>query len=584
MKLKRILIVSLFLLAILTIGAVSASEDISSDVDSQISMSEDIDSDALADEEIATNTIGESQADDLGKTYEKDGFNVFVADEVGRRYTGEVINVTMPKDTEGAIIVDIASSGPTLRLNHRITDVEKTQQKVGFTLSKMAMTRLDTYNVTVKYLSPDSEDAIVLAGPQEVFVYPGTALEPSQDRKSINVLIHPESCFLYNNTIDPDNVLIDFYINNTIKNFRFEIKFYSQNTGSVVVFDKTNDEIAYITSGDIYDGYCVFMRDLNLNDFSGDSCLCYVNIYAYGDLIWTNEQPVGSAPLLRFTEAQIVDEYDDYGIWIELTPWNWVNNKYLSLKVADPANKSCSVSVNGEAAKEIKLDDCVVMDDYFLIGSDELGLDAGLHNLNVTFNGISLLGTVLLVSDDDNSSGNETVPVKIVAKDLTAYYNNVKYSVTVYGTDGKVAKNANVVFKINGKKVKTVKTNAKGVATFKSSALPKKYKISTTALGKTVTKKLVVKQVLTLKKVTVKRSAKRLVLTATLKEGKKALKGKKITFKFKGKTYRASTNKKGVAKVTVNKAILKKLKAGKKITYTATYIKDTVKRTVVVRR
>ena len=176
------------------------------------------------------------------------------------------------------------------------------------------------------------------------------------------------------------------------------------------------------------------------------------------------------------------------------------------------------------------------------------------------------------------------VPAKIVAKDLAAYYNKVSYSVTVYGTDGKLASGVLVTFKVDGKKVGTAKTNAKGVATIKLSQLPKTYKITSEALGKSVTKKLTVKQVLTLKKVNVKRSAKKLVLTATLKEGKKAIKGKKITFKFKNKKYTVKTNKKGIAKVTVKKSVLKKLKKGKKVTYQATYLKDTVKRTVKVKK
>ncbi|MBQ7740194.1 MAG: hypothetical protein IJT65_03055 [Eubacterium sp.] len=89
---------------------------------------------------------------------------------------------------------------------------------------------------------------------------------------------------------------------------------------------------------------------------------------------------------------------------------------------------------------------------------------------------------------------------------------------------------------------------------------------------------------LTLKKVTVKKSAKKLVLKATLKINGKAVKGKKITFKFKGKKYNAKTNKKGVAKVTIKKSVLKKLKAGKKITYSATYGKSTAKKTVKVKK
>jgi len=100
-----------------------------------------------------------------------------------------------------------------------------------------------------------------------------------------------------------------------------------------------------------------------------------------------------------------------------------------------------------------------------------------------------------------------------------------------------------------------------------------------------VTKKLTVKQILTLKKVTVKKSAKKLVLTATLKKVKgKFLKSKKITFKFNGKTFKAKTDKKGVAKVTIKSSVLKKLKVGKKVTYSATYVKDTVKKSVKVKK
>ena len=179
-----------------------------------------------------------------------------------------------------------------------------------------------------------------------------------------------------------------------------------------------------------------------------------------------------------------------------------------------------------------------------------------------------------------------TVPAKIIAKDYSAFYNKGTYSVTVYGPDGKVAKGVSVVFKINGKKIATVKTNANGVAKVKIAAkyVPKTYKISATALGKTITKKLKIKQVLKLKKVAVKKSAKKLVITATLKEGKKAIKGKKIIFRFNGKKYTKKTNKKGIAKITIKKKVLKNLKKGKKVKYQATYLKDTVKRTVKVKK
>ena len=93
-----------------------------------------------------------------------------------------------------------------------------------------------------------------------------------------------------------------------------------------------------------------------------------------------------------------------------------------------------------------------------------------------------------------------------------------------------------------------------------------------------------VKISLALKKVKVKKSAKKLVLKATLKINKKAAKGKKLTFKFNGKTYKAKTNKKGVSKVTVKKKVIKKLKAGKKVKYQVSFLKITRKLTTKVKK
>ena len=181
---------------------------------------------------------------------------------------------------------------------------------------------------------------------------------------------------------------------------------------------------------------------------------------------------------------------------------------------------------------------------------------------------------------------DKIIPPKITANDISVIYTaGTLYSVTVYSEGGVLAKNVEVVFKIDGKKVAVVKTNDKGVATYKIAQNPGTYKITAEALGVTVTKKLTVKHVLKLKKVKVKRSAKKLVIKATLvKVNGKYLKNKKITLKFKNKKYTAKTNKKGVAKFTIKKKVLKKLKKGKKVTYKATYLKDTVKYTVKVKK
>ena len=129
----------------------------------------------------------------------------------------------------------------------------------------------------------------------------------------------------------------------------------------------------------------------------------------------------------------------------------------------------------------------------------------------------------------------------------------------------------------------TFTVTSKPVAPDSQPATPDSQQGTSNSQPATPTKKANVIK-LTLKKVKIRKSAKKLILRATLKINGKAVKGKKITFKFKGKTYRGKTNKKGVAKVTIKKKVLKKLKVGKKVIYTAKYSTKKVKRTVKVKK
>lgn len=87
---------------------------------------------------------------------------------------------------------------------------------------------------------------------------------------------------------------------------------------------------------------------------------------------------------------------------------------------------------------------------------------------------------------------------------------------------------------------------------------------------------------------TIRKSANKLVLTASLKINKKSKKGKTVTFIVNGKKFKVKTNKNGVAKLIIKKAVLKKIlkkvKIGKKIKYQIQYRKTKVKKTMVVKK
>ncbi|MBQ9025669.1 MAG: hypothetical protein IJ104_04730 [Methanobrevibacter sp.] len=204
-------------------------------------------------------------------------------------------------------------------------------------------------------------------------------------------------------------------------------------------------------------------------------------------------------------------------------------------------------------------------------------LNAGTYWVVVTYNGINL--------EPYGSHSISVLNSKLTAKNLSKYYGTSSpFKVKVNDYKGKIVKSNYVKFYINGKYVKKVKTDKKGYASLKISKAPGIYNISVKYGDVEITRKVTVKHVVTLKTVKVKKSAKSLTLKATLKQGKKALKNKKVTFKFNGKTYKAKTNKKGVAKVTIKKSVLKKLKVGKTVKYQATYLKDTVKKSAKVKR
>ncbi len=166
------------------------------------------------------------------------------------------------------------------------------------------------------------------------------------------------------------------------------------------------------------------------------------------------------------------------------------------------------------------------------------------------------------------------------------YLDGSKYSVRALDSEGKFSSGITVTFKINGKTY-TRTTDINGYATLSlniNTLVPKTYTVTATYNGYTVKNTVKVKQIIKAKKTTkVKKTAKKLKIKITLK-GKTVLKKKTLKVKFKGKTYKIKTNKKGIAYFKLTKKVIKKLKKGKTYKYTIIYSKDTLKRYIKVKK
>lgn len=137
-----------------------------------------------------------------------------------------------------------------------------------------------------------------------------------------------------------------------------------------------------------------------------------------------------------------------------------------------------------------------------------------------------------------------------------------------------------ITFKVNGKTYR-VDTDELGFAYLKLKLPgPKTYTVTASFGNVKVSNKIGV-HIISAKDVKTKKD-KNLKVKITLKKNKKVIAGKKVTLKFKGKTYTATTNKKGVAVVTLQKSVFAKLKVGKTYKYTVTYAKDKVTKSIKI--
>ena len=199
---------------------------------------------------------------------------------------------------------------------------------------------------------------------------------------------------------------------------------------------------------------------------------------------------------------------------------------------------------------------------------------------------------VKVIYNTENGTGQATTSFNVVAAKLEHYTwievePYFKYTFTL--KSGKKVTGTFSIY-INNKLYKSVKITKQTTKITMPTIYDRPGKNTLTAKWKTnygtgkKSIKVTIAQFLTLKTVKVKKSAKKLTLQARLSIYDYPIPNKQVTFKFNGKTYKAKANSNGVAKVTIPKSALSKLKVGKKVTYQATYLRNTIKKTVKVQK
>ena len=296
-----------------------------------------------------------------------------------------------------------------------------------------------------------------------------------------------------------------------------------------------------------------------------------ISFFSYDGETWTDCYTENAVACLKVytvaDDSKIINNKDitvDYG-----------SGSYFTVQVATTDGHSVgagavvNITINGKTTKAIT--------DANGIAKVKINNVPGTYDVTTTYNGETYKNkvTVKLNTKTCKITGNKNIKVD--------YAGGKYFSVKIVSKDGKVAAyGVSVKFTINGKS-KIVKTNAKGIAKIKITNIPKKYTMTTTFNGKSVKNTVIVKHVIKASKITVKKTAKKFTLKATLKINGKLQKGKWMTFRFYGKNYKVKTNAKGIAQKTWNKNVINKLKKGKTYAVGVTYAKDRIKTTVKVK-
>ena len=565
MKFKKIMFVTLMLLAVLTLGAVSASQD--------------MDASALenSNDEVI---VGESQTDALvddgSSELSQDNVHIIGAE---REYDTDTSNqednfgVEVPDNANGTVIV---SSKEQESLNEDLNDIneentlENENTKVfGETL---AFSGYDNFNQSEK-----SAVGLEVYGSDNILGKSiGNDINLGVGEKAFAILdllnlIEKNLPVIKTNIINPllKNELA-LYLNGikaaTIKLINGELKLVDFNQSFLNILEG-------LTSGK-------FVVTIKLNDG--------MVIYNASFSTLTKDAPIdASMPSTALTSQDV----------------------YITLSTNKPKDKEYTIRAglialidphfeSGRPVSDFAIDlwgsD---MKDFWEKGGGKVNLgrfSEGLHKIIVLYaidfedrhdeyDYLSKIFTLNVTKDKP----------KIVASAVTAAYKSDKKLVITLKDSQGVVSGKKVTVKV-GSISKTLETNSKGKISIDISTLaPKSYKATINSVADSVYKaasksnvNVVVKKAktkITAKTIKAKVNAKVKNVVAVVKfNSKKLLKGKLVTLKIKGKTYKVKTNKKG-------KAVFKVKNLNKKGTFVGTikfagdkYFKGTSKKVNVV--
>ena len=483
---------------------------------------------------------------------------------MGEKYA--LINLTLPKNATGYLTVTY--KGNTLR--EKLVD--------GYAQIKLSNISSD-YSLTYGY---DGDDYDVYSSWQSVDISVNTESEITRnitDLGSIEITDLPldikGSILAYKTSVSNSNLIANVTPSNgkaiipltglKLGNQKVYLKYSEDDSFSHIVTVHVTPKLTF-TGGSVISGVTPLLKVELPKDATGKVYLTYGTGYSFM-AGWAGTGEVTIKP--AFVKGQVV----------VITPENFTAEKlYFNFYIQDSKYGTWRseyedryiyiFNVTNDVSKVV---DTIVIDNITY------------ENETNTTPGSDIPGNVTPGNKTDDIPKAPTVDPKIVASNVNVVYSaGSYYTIKVYGNDGKLANDITV--KITGKISKTLKTS-NGIAKFKITQVPGTYKITINALGKNSHKNTNSKTHSNTKNSNSQKISQKTNTAGNIRQSKQKIpKKENRNLQIQRQKIQSQNQCKGVAKVTIKSNILKKLKVGKKVTYQATYLKDTIKKTVKIKK